>query len=350
MTVESPAAPARQRRLCSVISREQGADPAGSAWAVERMVVVELSLPWPEDFTQARAFPPGLGETLLPLWERHPETGLLAIAPDRDYSREGWMRVIDFRLPAPPRARAERAEYLVPTAQAGPFVAALFENDPHAMTLPGVEHVDYCGRDLLVCTHGTVDACCALFGYPLYRDLRQAARESEEVCRVWRSTHFGGHRFAPTVLDFPEGRFWGFLSPEEGTALIRRDGNAADLRDRYRGWTGYAEPRAQVLEREALVAEGWAWTTWPQACEILEQDERGNMLLRMVAYPPDVPAIAFEGLVEVAAVVPVLGSTDGELEDEPVYRVRDVRRSVLSEAEPLVSPHRGEADLFHPST
>jgi hypothetical protein len=324
--VDSLETPTRQRRLCSVIAREQGDDPIGSAWAVERMLVVELPLPWPEDFFEARAFPAGLGETLLALWDDWPDTGLLAIAPDKEYSRADWTRVIDFRYSAPPRAEATRAEYLVPDDRVGEFIALLFADDPAARTVPGIEQVPFNGRDLLVCTHGTVDACCALFGYPLYRDLRRVAGESGSACRVWRSTHFGGHRFAPTVLDFPEGRFWGFLSPEEGEALIRRDGDVAALGGRYRGWTGYAEPRTQVLEREALLREGWAWTTWPQECETIEEDEAGAMLLRITAFPPSGKPIGYEGLVDITGTADVLHSTDGELTPEPVYRLRDVRR------------------------
>lgn len=325
-------APPASRQLCSVIAREQGDDPIGSAWAVERMLVIELPLPWPEDFTAARAFPPGLAETLLPLWEAHPTTGLLAIAPDREHSRKGWKRVIDFRYPPPPRAAARRAEYLVPDERMAGFVGALFRDDPAAGEMTGVEREAFAGRDLLVCTHGTVDACCAMFGYPLYRDLRHVARETNGACRVWRSTHFGGHRFAATLLDYPEGRFWGFLTPEEGARLIRRDGEPGLLRERYRGWSGYEAPQAQILEREALAGEGWAWTTWPQRCDVLEQDERGSLLLRITAFPPGTDAIAYEGLVEVTGTARVLHSTDGEWDEEPLYQVRDVRRSLIERA------------------
>jgi hypothetical protein len=293
------------------------------------MLVVELPLPWPEDFFAARAFPPGLGDTLLAMWDRHPDTGLLAIAPDRDYSREGWSRVIDFRFPALPCAATARAEYLVPDDRLGEFVAALFDDDPAAQAVPGGDTVAISGRDLLVFTHGTVDACCAMFGYPLYRDLRRIAKTTNGACRIWRSTHFGGHRFAPTVIDFPEGRFWGFLDPGLGESLILRRGDVADLWGSCRGWAAYEEPKAQVLERESLIREGWAWTTWPQSCETLEQDDQGNMLLRITAFPPSGPPIAYEGLVEVTGTIEILHSTDGELTPEPVLRARDVRRVVL---------------------
>ena len=42
-------------------------------------------------------------------------------------------------------------------------------------------------RDLLVCTHGTRDRCCATFGYPVYNRLRRTFEQNESgTNRVWR--------------------------------------------------------------------------------------------------------------------------------------------------------------------
>ena len=320
----STAAP--PRRLCSVIAREQGDNPLGSAWSVRRMIAMELELPWPEDFFAARAFPSGMGDRLTALWDDHLDTGMLAFAPDRQYAVPGKTRIIDFRYPDPPHAAAERREYLVPTDQVGQFLPLLFVDDPAAFNVPGVEPVDFAGRDIFVCTHGTVDACCAKFGFPLYRELHRVAAGVDDSVRVWRSTHFGGHRFAATLIDFPEGRFWGFMTPQLGRTLIARDGDAASLRGTYRGWSGYESVAAQHLEGEILMREGWAWTTWPQQVEIEDESAPGEVALRLTAFPPGAAAISYEGVVAEVGARPVLHSTDGDLEDEVQYEVRDVRR------------------------
>lgn len=320
----STAAP--PRRFCSVIAKEQGDNPLGSAWAVRRMLALELELPWPEDFFAARAFPEGMGDHLTALWDDHLDTGILAFAPDRQRAVPGMTRIIDFRYPDPPHAAAERREYLAPTECVGTFLPLLFVDDPAALDVAGVETVDFAGRDIFVCTHGTVDACCARFGFPLYRELHRIAAEVDDNVRVWRSTHFGGHRFAATLIDFPEGRFWGFMTPQLGRTLIARDGDAASLRGTYRGWSGYASIAAQHLEGEILMREGWPWTTWPQQVEILDESIPGVVSLRLTAFPPGAGAIAYEGVVAEAGSRPVLHSTDGELEDEVLYEVRDLRR------------------------
>jgi hypothetical protein len=314
------------RRLCSVIAKAQGDNPLGTAWAVRRMLAMELDLPWPEDFFHARAFPEGLGGKLEALWEEYPDTGIVAFAPDRAHAVPGMTRIIDFRYPDPPHGAAERREYLVSTELVGEFFPRLFVDDPAVMHVVGVQTVEFAGRDLFVCTHGTVDACCAKFGYPLFRELHRIAADVDDNVRVWRSTHFGGHRFAATLIDFPEGRFWGFMTPELGRQLIARDGDIADLRGTYRGWTGYASLPAQHLEGEILMREGWAWTTWPQQGETLEVSIPGEVTLRITAFPPDQAPVIYEGVVAETGPRAVLHSTDGELMDEMQYEVRDLRR------------------------
>lgn len=315
------------RQFCSVYAQEQGDDPLGSAWAMRRMLALELALPWPNSYFEAREFPAGLGETLEARWEDHPDTGMMAFAPDPAHARPGYARVIDFRYPEPPHAAAERREHLVPQAILGEFFAGIFVDDPAALALPGVETVEFAGRDLFVCTHGTVDVCCAKFGYPLYRALHRIAGERPEGdVRVWRASHFGGHRFAATLIDWPEGRFWGFMTPEAGRALIERTGDVAALRGQYRGWSGHASEQAQFLEGEAFARAGWAWTTWPQRIEALGEPETGATRFRLTAYPPDAPPVIYEGEVAEAGMRQVLHSTGAELDDAPEYAVRDLRR------------------------
>ena len=53
--------------------------------------------------------------------------------------------------------------------------------------------------DVLVCTHGTRDTCCGSLGTRLWRDLDAGG------ATVRRTSHTGGHRFAPTAVTF---RWW----------------------------------------------------------------------------------------------------------------------------------------------
>jgi Sucrase/ferredoxin-like len=90
---------------------------------------------------------------------------------------------------------------------------------------------------LLVCTNGRRDLCCALRG-------REAAAELTDLGHeVWESSHLGGHRFSPTVLQLPDGWLFG---GSDATSL-----STAACRGR-----SALSPTAQAAELAVLVSRG----------------------------------------------------------------------------------------------
>jgi hypothetical protein len=311
--------------FCSAVSEASGEDPAGSAWAVRRMAVVELPLPWPYSFLEGRNMPKGLGDLLMEIWEADgAATGIIGIAPDAEYSVEGMRRVIDLRQGDAVAGPYERVEYLVPADELVEFLRRLaFEPDHPAVTARGVD-VDPATRDLLICTHGAVDACCATYGYPMYKLMRAMTSQAQSPVRVWRATHFGGHRFAATAFDAPEGRYWGRLKADMLSSFIHRSGPARDLRDGYRGWGALADPRAQIAEAELLATAGWGWTDATITRIDGEATEaEGGSLAVAFTHP------AGDGEVDITitpngTVTTMDSSKSGELHDAPQYTVRIV--------------------------
>ncbi|HEX2281538.1 MAG TPA: sucrase ferredoxin, partial [Thermomicrobiales bacterium] len=129
-------------------------------------------------------------------------------------------------------------------------------------------------RDLLVCTHGAVDVCCGKFGYPIYQSLRDryAPAVSPDI-RVWRASHFGGHRFAPTMLDLAEGRYWAFLDDAVLRQIVERTGPIDPLLPHYRGWAGADRAWSQVAEGEAFRREGWGWLDYAKSTTTYRVDD-----------------------------------------------------------------------------
>ncbi|NJM98679.1 MAG: hypothetical protein HC800_17320 [Phormidesmis sp. RL_2_1] len=76
--------------------------------------------------------------------------------------------------------------------------------------------------------------------------------------RIWQVSHIGGHRFAPTAISLPDGRYYGRLTPSALCAIINRSGSIDQLRSTYRGWS-LLPPSVQVLERQLLLSQGWSW-------------------------------------------------------------------------------------------
>lgn len=246
--------------FCSTVSEASGEDPAGSSWAVRRMILFELPLPWPENSLRARNAPDGL-EALV--WEVNASLeepwGFIGFAPDPAYSVEGKTRIFDLTLRDGLASTYHRDSYLVPSGDAVRYLRLLSYEPTHPDLAAAREPDDQGTRDFFLCTHGSVDACCATEGYPIYQLMRAMADNAAGTVRAWRCTHFGGHRFAATALELPDGRYWARLKAPMLSGLVHRRADTHDLRSHYRGWAALEQPLWQVAEAELMARAGWAW-------------------------------------------------------------------------------------------
>ncbi len=323
----------RERELACVVSQANGEDPGGTGTPFGGYLLVEITPPWKYDVGESKHFPGGLWEAIKGLWEAGAIEKFTAVMPDRDYSHEGHTRAILLRRPTDPFfAVYQKEEYLVPEGELVPLVEALSEPEgPSRFECYGEDtpHV----RDVLVCTHGSHDVCCGRFGYLLYEELRQEHAEGAEgKLRVWRTSHLGGHRFAPNLIDLPEGRYWGRMRPEDLENFVTRNGPASDLRRFYRGWAGLGGKFEQIAEGEVFAREGWEWTEYPKTGEVIEVDEDGERAEVRIEYQtPDGASGAYEVTVEASgSVATLLNSGTEALREVPQYetsRCEKVNRS-----------------------
>lgn len=87
----------------------------------------------------------------------------------------------------------------------------------------------------LVCTHGRRDKCCAKFGVPLYRALRESAGG-----QVWQSSHVGGDRFAANLVCFPHGLFYAHVTEDAGRRIVGDYVERRLVLAKYRGRACYS--------------------------------------------------------------------------------------------------------------
>ena len=254
-------------RMCSVFSEANGEDPCGSAPMWDHCLVIEVPTPWEHEVMDSPAFPAGLAD----VFEQRPDVRLQVIQPDATYSVEGHSRVMLFSRPDGPVRDMARSEYLVPTDNLLDVVTTVFGG--RGDELAKWEENNNGMRDLMVCTHGSRDICCASIGQPTYMELH--SRYSNSHTRVWRLSHTGGHRLAPNVIDMPSGRYWSRLTPSRAMQVADHSGDIADLYDSYRGWPAIASPGAQMAEREAFMREGWNWIDRQVESEVIETSEDG---------------------------------------------------------------------------
>jgi hypothetical protein len=239
---------------CATWSRDHAESPAGTAVGADRFVLVELPLPWPAEIEAhdlLRAVEPVAGARLQAIKGAH--------ACGYDHT------VICYWRPAGEWFSSyARHELRVARPRLAAVVARLMRGEGLAAgAAPRVE------RDLLLCTHGTRDRCCAKLGGALYRDL---ADRLPAGARLWRTSHTGGHRFAPTGISFPEGLMWAGVDSRIALGVLER-ALPVDLAARHlRGCAGLGGGVQQAADAAAFAQRGWIWTFYERRATVVADD------------------------------------------------------------------------------
>ncbi|MEH2243324.1 sucrase ferredoxin [Nostoc sp.] len=268
----------RNCHFCSLISQTNGEDPIGSAATCEHFFAMEMGLPWSEKrFLENSTIQSAIALIDQLMLEYGVNIQAQLIVPDKEYSHPGYTRILYYRRPAKLFAEFEKQEFIIPAHLVGSFVIALlntlFPSSEQLSNWQQYRQESNHIRELMICTDGNVDVACGRFGYPIYQQLRsEFAPASGGKLRVWRCSHFGGHQFAPTLIDLPTGHYWGHLQPEILAPLIQRHGSVSELYQYYRGWAGLSKFE-QIAEREIWTQEGWDWLNYHKAGQVLAMDE-----------------------------------------------------------------------------
>ncbi len=218
---------------CAPWTAAQGFDPIGSATTFDRLVTVEVPGPWPSDVGDLEWIAP----LDVPLGTR-----VQAIVPESGRS-DGRVLLTRWERTA---ARLGGADCLVPADDVPTALAALV-----AGATPDAELTE-APPEILICSHGSRDRCCGGPGTRLAVETRAALPHM----RVRRTSHLGGHRFAPTALTLPDGRMWAYLDAGALAGIIRRAMPAGEAREFYRGNVAL-DAWSQVVEGTVLEECGW---------------------------------------------------------------------------------------------
>lgn len=221
--------------------RALGVDPVGTAGDGRGYLLVDVALPWPREVSAMAGLGPVLAaadaaglrvQATVPT----PGAGHRVVAHRHRREHPGWF------------AGYERVEVEVTPGDVVEAAVALAAGDLKATPTTAL--------DVLVCAHGARDVCCGSGGTALA--LAVLADDLPGV-RVARTSHTGGHRFAPTAFVLPAGTAWAHADIDLVRRVLARAGAVDDLLARYRGSTGIGPAPAQAAERAAFAAVGWGW-------------------------------------------------------------------------------------------
>lgn len=298
--------------FCSHNSRDVSQEaPIGSASAFTRAFLFEIPLPWTRVPLDTPQIPQEIKAAIEHFQAEQGKASVYLLAPDPSYAVDG-ARLIDIQVVD---GVMNKREIIASDGDLASVVNALANNEP----LPKSATIDPTPwRDIAVCTHGSRDACCASFGAPMYLKMHTAAKSLPNT-RVWRCSHLGGHRFAPTMLDLPSGRSWGLVDDAAARGILLGDGDPADLVPHYRGWVGHKAPELQMLEAHIFTHIGWSWTEYAQHGEILERDSEGRGVhVRITGTHPTRESVCFEGEIHWGDEFSTIASCNAE----PVTYIR----------------------------
>ncbi len=218
----------RHAFYCSEQSRQLAEKTYGTASTGEVWLLIEYPYSW-----EAKAFDGSILSPTVKLYltrtiKSIPRARLLFIKQERPITSELKMFVVRCRERDPSIVRFRIKDY----AQLSDInIASVIAGESPA----GGEIFDE--PLYLVCTHGRRDKCCAKFGYPVYKALRDYAGKS-----AWRSSHVGGDRFAANLVCFPHGLFYAHTTAETCKIIVDEYEQGRLVLEKYRGRACYSSP------------------------------------------------------------------------------------------------------------
>ena len=253
--------------FCADASRQAGENIIGSGSIFDTYVLVECPTPWEYEAFESKQIPQNLKNLVKEIEQTKQPIRFLLITNNKPKNTaETKVLIYDKSQQELTRGYRKTEFNLGSIEQVAEFVInyLLYGNCDEEIETNQT-------RDILVCTHGSHDQCCARYGNGFYiQTFAIIAELGLDNVRMWKSSHFGGHRFAPTAIDFPDGRYYGVLDRDSFKSILTRSGDINCLNKVYRGW-GILPSAIQVLEGELILRYGWDWFNYKVGGKIIEQ-------------------------------------------------------------------------------
>ncbi|MGI9052251.1 MAG: sucrase ferredoxin [Ilumatobacteraceae bacterium] len=228
MTVRPPLARCRLVEFqCAAAARLRDEPLVATASQVSAWLLIEVVGPWGHDaigHSELGPFAPNVWREALR------RRGIRLVAIRRDLStrhQHGEIRLVHVEAPRPGRRSATAHRCIIGNLRDVVPATESLVNDATV----GAGWDPEPDRYVLVCTNGRHDACCATFGRPLVRALRESPWASE----VWECSHIGGDRFAANIVLLPESLYFGNVDPTSGERLLRAHDDGRLEVGRFRG-------------------------------------------------------------------------------------------------------------------
>lgn len=309
--------------FCAQESVQLGEDPIGNADDWQTYILVEYPTPWVYEPLESPSIPENL--RILPQeLQTYKNSIQILLIYNEEIKQKDSTRVIIYRQETGFAHGYNKYEFSVAhISEVAPAVKKCLLDK----TID-IYSIKSSTRDIFVCTHGIRDKCCARYGNPFYRKAKSIVKNlSLSHVRIWQCSHIGGHRFAPTAIDFPSGRYYARLDENYLTSILQYTGDLSFINHVYRGW-GILPSVAQVLEREMILIYGWEWFNYKVACRIISQSENeefSRIELSFMTPDGNINSVEAEVVIDENKTLNLITYCDGtEAEYMPQFRVQNL--------------------------
>jgi len=217
---------------CSMLSRERGEQVFGTASQAQVWLLLEYSHPMGTKAYEESDIPGPVKQHLDSFMECRPGSRIQLIQRPSNRSR-----TIKFFLAITQESSPQLFEFHLDHYE------DLMDLDlTHAFSGEGLKEYIRTRPLFLICTNGKRDPCCAQWGLPLYNALSKNNPDS-----LWQTSHVGGHRFAPNLVCFPHGLYYGRADRRQAQILIDKYQQNQIQLENFRGRSAYP-PEVQAAE------------------------------------------------------------------------------------------------------
>lgn len=265
--LSSPIKTDMKPSFCAIANQQIGEDLIGTAGHYQTYVLIECPTPWDAKVFKSKNLPADLRNYVKALKAKQSVQFLAINRGKATKSSAVTILVYERIVPSGSVATDNAAGRKANSQTLENYRGYEFQLDDITQVVDCLEahwQGDRIGKpitqqDILICTHGMRDKCCARFGQPFFREASRSAEQGNlPNTRIWKVSHIGGHRFAPTAISLPDGRYYGRLTLAALQAIVTRSGPIQQLSTVYRGWGLLPEP-VQILERQLMLEYGWSW-------------------------------------------------------------------------------------------
>ncbi len=306
-------------QTCSLATAKIVHDLIASIEHRPHQLLVELPEPWHRLYSMSPHFDPKLTHSLLTLARSGHVVTVNGFAPDPEYSLPGFTRI--FYLRARPDFSYLKLEFLLPSDKLSTVIEQVIVSEKPEDLFPSYRVLtSEEAREYFICSHAERDHCCGLWGRELYEHLRMDSKLKQNKLRIFRCTHIGGHRYAPTMFELASMAFWGQLNEELAWQIMLRSETFAKLAQYYRGNSVYKSPLMQIAERETLKLVGWDWFKYEGRGMQIQENE-----VTVSWYNSKSEKLLVE-IEKTGSISLVASCEDVTMKSFPQYQVRKVQR------------------------